>query len=78
MAAVPPQLPPEVLETCQDDKGPMLLIIAWTFLALAIIAVFLRLYFRYTLRNGLNADDWTMLASLVCPPSPLNQSKPSE
>jgi len=77
MAIVPPQLPPELLATCQDDNGPMLLIIALSFLAVAFIAVF-RLYFRYTLRNGLNADDWTMLASLVCPPSPLSQSKPSD
>ena len=49
----------------------MLLALGWIFLSLAIITVFLRLYFRHCHRGGIHLDDWVMLSSLV------SQSLPS-
>ena len=43
----------------------MILILAYVLLSLAIITVVARLYSRSSLRHGLRADDFTVVASLV-------------
>lgn len=43
----------------------MILILTYVLLSLAIITVVLRLYSRSSLRHGLRADDFTVVASLV-------------
>ena len=53
------QLPPD------QDRGPMLLGVTWTTVALASIAVLLRLYCRTILQNAMGGDDIAMLAALV-------------
>jgi len=50
---------------CEENRGPSLLILAWTLLAVAIIAVGLRIWFRRGLRNGISWDDYFIVASLV-------------
>ncbi len=47
----------------------MLLVLTWVLLSVAIIAVSVRLYFRLGLRNGIRADDYTIIASLVFDPA---------
>lgn len=59
------RLTPAMLEACRTNHGPMLLALGWLFLSLAIITVFLRLYFRHCHRGGIHLDDWVMLSSLV-------------
>ena len=62
MAELTPDL---VLATCVENNGPMLLAIGWALLALALITVLLRVIFRHRYGNGLHADDYTMMASIV-------------
>ena len=45
----------------------MILTLAYVLLSLAIITVVSRLYSRSSLRHGLRADDFTVVASLVSP-----------
>jgi hypothetical protein len=59
---------PEILSarlSCEEDRGPPLLILAWTLLAVAIVTVALRIRFRRGLRNGISWDDYFIVASLV-------------
>ena len=51
--------------SCRDNQGPLILAVSYALLAIAIITVILRLHIRLGLRNGLNADDYTIVASLV-------------
>lgn len=50
---------------CHEDHGPMLLGLGWGLLGLAVLIVATRIYFRLGLRNGLHADDYFVIASLV-------------
>ena len=54
-----------MLAACSENQGPMILAVSFSLLAIAIIAVLLRLHIRLGLRNGLSADDYTIVASLV-------------
>lgn len=54
-----------VRTTCDENKGPLLLSVTWTLQTIAIITVTTRIYFRCGVRNGINADDYTIVASLV-------------
>jgi hypothetical protein len=57
------------LSKCNENQQTMLLSLSWVFLSVAIFAVSGRLYFRLGLRNGIRADDYTIIASLVCDPA---------
>ncbi|KAI4207934.1 MAG: hypothetical protein LQ346_000271 [Caloplaca aetnensis] len=50
---------------CQEDHGPLLLGLGWGLLGLALLIVATRIYFRLGLRNGLHADDYFVVASLI-------------
>ncbi len=50
---------------CDENQGPMILAVSFSLLATAIIAVLLRLHIRLGLSNGLDADDYTIAASLA-------------
>jgi hypothetical protein len=59
---------PEILSarlSCEEDRGPPLLMLAWTLLAVAIVTVALRIRFRRGLRNVISWDDYFIVASLV-------------
>ena len=66
--------PDLILAACAENNGPMLLAVGWALLALATIVVFLRIVFRHRYGNGLRADDYTMLASMVLLSSPSPRS----
>lgn len=55
----------QIPAACSENQGPMLLAVSYSLLTIAIITVILRLYLRLGLRNGINSDDYTILASLV-------------
>lgn len=46
-------------------KGHVLFVVGTLMVTISGLFVFLRLVGRY-LRDGIKADDWTILASLVC------------
>ncbi|KAL8738231.1 MAG: hypothetical protein Q9181_000957 [Wetmoreana brouardii] len=50
---------------CNEHRGSSLLAIGWTLLGLAALTVTMRLYFRSGLRNGINWDDYFIMAALV-------------
>jgi hypothetical protein len=51
--------------SCTENRGPMILIISYVLLSIAIVVIGLRLYLRLRLRHGISSDDYTMVASLV-------------
>ena len=57
--------PGQMLAPCSENYGPMILIISYVLMSVAIIAVALRLCLRSSLRHGLSSDDYTVTASLV-------------
>ena len=58
MATVVPPLSSEL------DRGPALLTIYWTQFAVALVAVVLRFYARYSIQ-AIGWDDWTMAITMV-------------
>ncbi|KAL9604300.1 MAG: hypothetical protein Q9179_001922 [Wetmoreana sp. 5 TL-2023] len=50
---------------CNEHRGSLLLAIGWTLLGLAALTVTMRFYFRSGLRNGINWDDYFIMAALV-------------
>ena len=48
-----------------EDRGPMLLGISWTLVAVASIIVLLRFYCRTILQNAVGWDDFAILAAVV-------------
>ncbi len=57
----PDPLPPN------DDRGPQLMAMFWTWSALSMALLSLRFYARVKVR-GVGWDDWMMLVSVVCSP----------
>jgi hypothetical protein len=55
-------LPPD------EDRGPRLEAAYWTWSAVSILMLCLRLYARVKIR-GLGWDDWMMLITVVCVPT---------
>lgn len=53
------------LRTCNENRGTSLLILSWTLLSLAIVAVASRIWIRRKLRHGISWDDYFIVASLV-------------
>ena len=53
------------LPTCEENRGPSLLVLSWTLTALAIVTVALRVWFRRKLSHGISWDDYFIVASLV-------------
>ena len=62
------QLTPEQLHACNESHQEMLLVLTWTLLTIAVIAVICRLGLRLRLRNGIRADDHMIVAALVSYP----------
>ena len=60
MAAEPKHSP-----QCEENRGGSLLVLSYTLLSIAIIAVALRIWFRRSLRHGISWDDYFIVASLV-------------
>ena len=50
---------------CEENRGASLLILSYTLVAIAIITVVLRVWFRRSLRHGISWDDYFIVASLV-------------
>lgn len=50
---------------CAEDRGPLMLAVGWILIALGILTVATRIYFRSNLRHGINWDDHFVVASLV-------------
>lgn len=50
---------------CEENRGVSLLVLSYTLLSIAIIAVVLRVWFRRSLRHGISWDDYFIVASLV-------------
>lgn len=50
---------------CTENQGPMILIVSYVLLSLAIVTIGLRLYLRLGLRHGISSDDYVIVASLV-------------
>jgi hypothetical protein len=55
------------MEPSQDNRGPELVAIMATFLALKWISVVLRCFVRIQITKSFEADDWLMATSLVNP-----------
>ena len=50
---------------CEENRGGPLLILSYTLVSIAIIAVILRVWLRRSLRHGISWDDYFIVASLV-------------
>ncbi|CAL8577739.1 hypothetical protein XPA_003558 [Xanthoria parietina] len=50
---------------CAEDRGPLMLAVGWILIALGILTVSTRIYFRSNLRHGINWDDHFVVASLI-------------
>lgn len=65
MFAPPPSpLPPD------EDRGPRLLGIFWTMVAVSTVMLSLRFYVRFKI-HSIGWDDWMMLLTWVCLPNSL-------
>ncbi|KAL8826988.1 MAG: hypothetical protein Q9191_003461 [Dirinaria sp. TL-2023a] len=53
------------LPACKENRGTVLLWLAWTLQILAIIVVFLRIWLRRKIRDGISWDDYFIVASLI-------------
>lgn len=53
------------LPVCEENRGTLLLWLAWTLQILAIIVVFLRIWLRRKIRDGISWDDYFIVASLI-------------
>ncbi len=53
-------LPPDV------NRGPEILAICGSLVGLALLAVLMRIYVRATMVKHVGADDWTIIAAMVC------------
>ncbi|KAL8871613.1 MAG: hypothetical protein Q9174_002592 [Haloplaca sp. 1 TL-2023] len=51
--------------SCHEDRGQSMLATGWTLVALASLTVSARFYFRSGLRNGINWDDYFIMAALI-------------
>jgi hypothetical protein len=47
------------------DKGPMILVVCWTFTALALLFVLARLFVRAAVHRALFIDDYFIILSIV-------------
>lgn len=48
-----------------EDKGPLIIIVCWTFTAIALLFVALRLYVRIHIQRKLQSDDgWILLGTV--------------
>jgi hypothetical protein len=52
-------------------RGPANIIINLVFFPLVCLVIALRVYTRLRISKSFGADDWLILASLVCPPFPV-------
>lgn len=57
--------PPVSAAFCDETRGPLMLGFGWTAIALGIVIVALRFYFRSGLRKGIAWDDYFILFALV-------------
>jgi hypothetical protein len=57
------------LKIAAENKGPVLLTIAWVFATIAIVVVASRLYVRLRLINRFRVDDWLITATFVSSPT---------
>lgn len=61
--------------TCKESYGPQLLAFSWAMMAIAVVAVLLRLYFKIRHVNKIGWDDYTIVLSLVRMPIEIFPSK---
>ncbi|KAI4205260.1 MAG: hypothetical protein LQ350_000582 [Teloschistes chrysophthalmus] len=57
--------PPVSAAFCDETRGPLMLGFGWTAIALGIVIVALRFYFRSGLRKGIAWDDYFILFALL-------------
>ena len=48
-----------------EDRGPVLLRVTWTMVAMASTTVLLRVYCRFVVQNSMGWDDFAILAAVV-------------
>lgn len=65
MSSPPPEGTDAYDEWAAEDKGPTIMVICWTFVALATVFMSLRMYVRIGMFRKLRSDDWWCLAGLV-------------
>jgi hypothetical protein len=58
-AAMP--LPPN------EDRGPEILAVCGSLVGIALVMVVLRIWVRAKMVRHVGADDWTIIAAMVCP-----------
>lgn len=59
-------LPPD------ENRGPEILAICGSMVGLALAAVLLRIWVRAKMVRHVGADDWTIIAAMVCRACPLS------
>jgi hypothetical protein len=60
MSAEDAPLPPDI------NRGPEILAICGSLVGLALVTVLLRVYVRVAMVKHMGADDWTIVAAMVC------------